>query len=92
MARPTTTEKIGEGACLSCGKPVWYRKTSGGNLKFQCDHCDVSGFAQPGGAGHARATASIASNTGPGDSVKEPPAPPPATPVKKKSFFDLSDL
>ena len=87
MARPTTTEKVGEGACLSCGKPVFYRRTAGGNLKFQCDHCDVSGFAQPGGAGHARATASIQSEAPP-DSIKEPTTPAPAAPpVKKKTNF-----
>lgn len=86
MGRPTTTEKVGEGACLACGKPVFYRRTSGGNLKFACDHCDVSGFAQPGGTGHARAVASIKGGE-PEDSVKEPDATPPAPPVKKKTNF-----
>ena len=90
MARPTTTEKVGEGACLSCGKPVWYRKTSGGNLKFQCDHCDVSGFATPGGNGYEKAVASMQPSE-PGHSVKEPEKSP-ETPSVKKPHFDFRTL
>ena len=94
MARPTTTEKIGEGACLSCGKSVFYRKTSGGNLKLECQHCDLSAYCPPGSTAHAKALASIASNAEPTEkpgSVREPEkAPPP--PAAKKAHFDLGSL
>lgn len=61
-------EKVGRGRCPVCSEAVMFRKSGGGLLKWDCDGCDTTGFAQPGGAGHARMMATV--------KVDDPPAPP----------------
>ena len=92
MAR--TSEKVGRGSCPDCGEPVWFRLSSGGKLTHNCEHCDSSGYCEPGGAAYAKRMASIES---PKPEVTPPAPAPAATPVappkpKRNSIFSMGEL
>ena len=84
-----TSEKVGRGACPSCGEPVTYRKSAGGMLTHKCDACDSSGYAEQGGTAYAARMKTIHQPTKAPDPETKPEPPPPAA---KKPAFSLSDL
>lgn len=86
MARPTTTTKAGEAPAPCCGRLVIWRKSAGEHIKFNCGHCDLTGFATSGGDHYKKVMQHIA-----GDSVKESEKAPPA-PAVKKPAFSIGDL
>lgn len=92
------SERVGEGACPSCGRPVVYRRSSGGLLSHRCDHCESSGYAEPNGPAYRARMATIkpddqAPAPAPTATPKPPPAPAPADPPKPSAqAFDLANL
>jgi hypothetical protein len=84
--------------CPHCGEAITYRKSSGGMLKYKCDECQSSGYAEPGGKAFAAMHSSIRFDKPPEPPEPEPKAaePPPtkaAEPAKKiNSVFAMGDL
>ena len=99
-AKPS--EKVGRGFCpfKNCGEPVTYRRSSGGKLTFKCDACDRSGYAEPGGSGHAdcmstlsAVVAAIGAAIVPAPAPQTAPAEPtPPPPPAAKAGFSLGAL
>lgn len=48
------SEKVGHGPCpqKSCAAEAFFSRSAGGKLKYQCTHCDSSGYCDPGGAAY----------------------------------------
>lgn len=86
MAAKKPAERAGRGSCPQCREPVTFKKSSGGLLRYACDACQTSGYAEPGGDGFRRWSATIKSEGA--------AAPAPAAPAAKApaAAFDLAGL
>jgi len=76
--------KAGRGPCPVCGSTVMFRASPSGKLTFNCDDCDFSGYADPGGVAHGKLTASIKQ---PAPAPSPEPAPAPAQKPANVGFF-----
>lgn len=87
-AKPS--EKVGRGFCpfKNCGEPVTYRRSSGGKLTFKCDACDRSGYAEPGGSGHADCMSTLTQVVA---AVRELLAPAPAESAPRQQQPSIAD-
>ena len=84
--------KAGKGPCPHCSAPVWFRTSAGGLLKFKCEGCDATGFAEKGGRAYRAWNASITErpDADPAPAPGEPPEPTPARkPAPGSSVFSL---
>ena len=82
--------KAGRGPCPHCGEAVFFRSTASQKLTFDCEACDSSGFAEPGG----KCFKAWASRMTPMDGKATPgpaPSPAPAAPAAR-SVFSLGQL
>ena len=90
----TTAERVGRGPCPHCGQPVTFKRTSGKLLRFNCDNCLSSAFADPGGSAHKqwlptiKADATDAQAPAPND----PPTKPAPKPKVVNMAFSLADV
>lgn len=80
-------ERAGPGPCPQCGKSVVFKVSAGGFLRYQCDHCITSGYAEPGGPGYAKWSAGIERQAPAATTAPAAPAPAPAKP-RAPSFLD----
>jgi len=84
--------KAGEGPCPVCARTVFFRASPSGKLTYACDGCDTSGFADPGGEGHKKWSASITKTTPEPAPAPGPAATPAPAPRKPASAFNLANL
>ena len=98
---PAPAERVGEGPCPHCKtRTVTFKRSSGQKLRFNCDGCASSGYADPGGSEHGKWMASVKPFDAPGaEPIKLPnlnnhpdPAPPFKTKKQSSSVFDLGQL
>ena len=85
--------KAGKGPCPHCAAPVWFRTSAGGMLKFKCEGCDATGFAEPGGRAFKAWAASITEKPDHEPTpASEPAAAPtaPTAPAARKPAPDSS--
>lgn len=91
MARPEKAEKVGRGKCPTCSGPLLFKRSGGGLLRYACDGCDTSGYAQVGSVGEAKWLATIEGAPAPAAPAPAPVAAP-VPPGKKKTGFALGGL
>ena len=61
-----------------------FKRSSGGLLTYACDGCDTSGYAQPGGAGFVKWSATIKGTAAPAPELE--PTPQPTVKTKPEGF------
>lgn len=91
MAAPRAPAiKVGRGTCPQCHEPVTFKSSAGGLLRYTCDCCDTSGYAQPNGTGFKAWSKTIKHALDEGKTTTAATTPP--KPAADRQAFNLSQL
>lgn len=69
-----------------------YRRSSGGSLRWTCDHCLSTGYAEQNGPRERALVPTITAADNPAPAPAPTPAPKPATPRAVSTVFELGQL
>lgn len=88
----TPAERVGRGPCPHCGVPVTFKRTTGKLLRFNCDSCLSSAYAEPGGSTYKKWLPTIQADADDTPPPTAAPDPVPAPKPKRSNVFSIADV